>query len=261
MQSLSDAPAGGKYLRINGKDHYITPGAEVTVKPGEEVEAGDIVSSGMPNPAKIVEHKGIGEGRRYFVDAFRKALAANNITAHRRNLEVLARGLIGHVRLTAEMGDHNPEDIVGYDELERSWQPRPGHRVSAPNSALGKYLEKPVLHYSIGTQIRKSMIPTLKEFGVNQITVHAEPPPFQPEMIRGMDNLQHDPDWLTRQLGSNLKKSFLKGVHTAAVSDPMGTSYVPALADPVNYGRQGLVRGFELPKSRPGKSVLDGIGG
>ncbi len=251
VQSIADAPAGGKTVRIEGKDHYVPPGVDIHVKPGDEVEAGDVLSAGTPQPARIVEHKGIGEGRRYFIKAFGDAMRLNNLHANRRNLEILARGLINHVRLTEESGEYSPDDVVSYDQLEHDWVPRPGHRTAAAGSALGKYLEKPVLHYSIGTKVTKSMLPTLKEFGINDLTVHDEPPPFKPEMVRGLENLQHDPDWLTQQLGSNLKKSFLRSVHRGATSDSAGTSYVPALANPVHFGRRGLVRGFVDERVQP----------
>ena len=132
-----------------------------------------------------------------------------------------------------------------YDALEHSWEPREGHRVLNPKSAIGNYLEKPVLHYTIGTPIRPSMVKDLEEFGINQITVHNKPAPFQPHFVRGLENLQNDPDWMTRMLGSNLRKSTLQAVHRGAVSDEQSTSYVPSLAKAVDFGRKGAVRGYE----------------
>ncbi len=253
---ILDAPAGGQYVMIDGKKHFVPRGLDLKVKSGDEVEAGDILSEGLPNPAKVVEHKGIGEGRRYFMQTFRQAMKDAGMSGHRRNLELVARGLINHVRLTDEMGEYVPDDVVPYDQLEHSWQARPGTQKLAPKSALGKYLEVPTLHYSIGSRVSRGMLKDLAEFNVPSIDVHDDPPPFQPEMIRGMENLQHDPDWQTRMLGSNLEKSFLHGVHTGAKSNPLGTSYVPALVNPVNFGRQGLVHGFD-PKSIKTGSILD----
>lgn len=262
IHGVQEAPAGGYHLSIGGIKHFIAPGFPLKVKAGDQVEAGDVLSEGIPNPSKIVEHKGVGEGRKYFVHAFRHALKDAGISGHRRNIEVLARGLINHVRMTDEMGPHSPGDVVGYDQMEHSWEPREGVRTVNPKSAIGKYLEKPVLHHTIGTKIRPSMLKDFEDFGVKTLDVHDDPPPFEPEMIRGMENLSHDPDWLTKMLGSNIQKNLLADVHRGSVSDPAGTSYVPALANPVNFGRQGLVRGFRSeaapkPTMRPGGSVLD----
>ena len=191
----------------------------------------------LPNPAKIVEHKGIGEGRRYFTEAFRDATASAGIPAHRRNIELLARGLINHVRLTDEVGDHVPEDVVPYSTLERNYQPREGTRRLPPSQAKGKYLEEPVLHHTIGTPLRPRMIKELEDFGVKEVSVHDNPPPFQAEMVRGMANLGADEDWMTSMYGSGLKASLLRHTQRGATSDTRGSSFVPSIAQSVDFGR------------------------
>jgi len=230
VQGIREAPQGGHFVTINGEDHYVGRDYPVTVKIGDDVEAGDTLSEGIPNPAEIVKHKGIGAGREYFTKAFRKALQDSNTYGNRRNIELVSRGLINHVRLTEEMGDWAPDDVVPYQMLERQWKPRAGHFMSNPNSAVGKYLERPVLNHTVGTRIRPSMLADFKKFGVQNLVVHPEPPPFQPEMIRGMANVAHDPDWMTRMLGSYQQKSLLEGARRGSVADEAGTSYVPAIA-------------------------------
>jgi hypothetical protein len=232
---VADAPTGGKYLYINGQEHYVPAGAALKVKSGDTVEAGDVLSDGLPNVAKVVKHKGIGEGRRYFVEAFREANRVAGLNAHRRNVELLSRGLINHVRLTEEMGDYAPDDVVPYHTVEHSYRRRAGTEEKHPAAARNWYLEKPVLHYSVGTKIRPSVIKTLGQFGVKQVAVHRDPPPFEPEMLRGMDSLTVDPDWQTRQYGFGLKGGLLKAVSRGAVSDEAGTSFVPSLAGSVGF--------------------------
>jgi hypothetical protein len=91
------------------------------------------------------------------------------------------------------------------------------------------------------------MLVDLKEFGIDKVDVHDEPPPFEPEMIRGMYSLQHDPDWMTRMYGSGLKKSLLEGARRGAVSEERGTSFVPSISRSVDFGRipGGLVKSPE----------------
>lgn len=247
VSEVRKAPQGGHYVTVGDKKHYVGQDFEVKVKPGDMIEAGDVLSEGTPNPAEIVKHKGIGEGKKYFVQTFRKALTDSNTYGNRRNIELLARGLINHVRLTDEMGDWSPDDVIPYQALEAKWQPRPGYTVVPPKNAQGKYLERPVLHYSVGTRIQPSMLKNFERYGVENIHVHDEPPPFEPEMIRGMANVAHDPDWMTRMLGSYQKGSLLSGVHQGAVSDTGGTSYVPALAAGTGFAREGLTQGWKSP--------------
>jgi hypothetical protein len=60
-----------------------------------------------------------------------------------------------------------------------------------------------------------------------------------------MENLVHDPDWMTRQLGTNLRKGLLMGAHRGATSDETGTSFVPSLARSSEFGRVGKVKGWD----------------
>lgn len=236
VQRIEPAPAGGHYVTINDEKHYVGEGFGLKVKKGDEVEAGDMLSDGIPNPAIITKYKGVGEGRRYFVDEFRKAMATSGMQGHRRNIELLARGLINHVQLTDEIGDHVPDDIIPYSTLEHTYKPREGHERLTPKKAVGQYLERPVLHYTIGTKIRPSMLKNFEEFGVNEIPVHRDPPPFQSHMVRGMYQLQHDPDWMTQMYGSGLKKSLLESTARGATSEERGTSFIPSLATGTDFG-------------------------
>lgn len=251
VSAIEDAPAGGKYVWVGDKRHYVPEGVNLKVNKGDSVEAGDVLTEGFPIPGIVTELKGVGEGKRYFVNSFRRAMNDAGMKCNRRNVELLARGLINHVILTDEMGDHVPDDVIPYSTMEHIYEPREDHAVLHPSKAVGQYLEKPVLHYSIGTQIRPSVMKELQHFGVNEIAVHKDPPPFKPTMIRGMYSLQNDPDWMTRMYGSGLKESLLTATHRGAVSDEAGTSFVPSLSRAVDFGHIGAVRqpeaGIKLP--------------
>jgi hypothetical protein len=101
------------------------------------------------------------------------------------------------------------------------------------------------LHYTIGTRVTTGVQKDLDEFGIKQVHVHPEPPPFKPVMLRGITALQKDPDWATRHLGSGLEKATLDAVHRGATADAAGTSFVPALAlSPNTFARTGLTKGW-----------------
>jgi DNA-directed RNA polymerase subunit beta' len=245
VQEIRQAPQGGMYVVVDGEEHYVPADRKVTVKRGDALEAGDVVSDGMPSPAEVVKHKGVGEGRRYFVSAMQQVMKNSGMSPHRRNVELLARGLVNHVRLTDEYGAYVPDDVVPYSMLERNWTPRPGAVSGAPSSFAGHYLEKPVLHYSIGTKIGKSVSDNLKKYNITNVQAHKEPPPFRPEMVRGMSNISNDPDWMTRMLGSYQEKGLLQSVHRGLSSDAEGSSYVPALARGETFGVSGTTSGWQ----------------
>lgn len=249
VTDIKDAPAGGQHVFIDGKSHYVLPGFDLKVKIGDTVEAGDVISEGIPNPAEIVKHKGIGEGRRYFMQTFADAYRAGGMAANRRNIELVARGLIDHVEMTEEDNGRVPGDVVSYQQLESNWTPRPGAQRMRPDTAVGKYLERPVLHYTIGTRVTPSMLPQFQEFGVNDVEVHDEEPPFRPYMVRALSSIGHDEDWMTRFLGSNQKKSLLDAAHRGAVSDTNSTSFVPSLAEGINFGKTWPASVLKPPKT------------
>lgn len=247
VSGISPAPAGGFFVTVDGEQHHVRADNNLTVKKGDQLEAGDLLSDGIPHPAEFVKHKGIGEGRKQFVKAIRDAYKSGGFNLHRRNAELLGRGLIDHVRIDSELEGFNQDDIVPYSRLERDWQPRAGSLTTTAGNAKGMYLERPVLHYSLGTHIKPSVIAKLKQHGITDVLAHSEPPPFSPEMIRAQDNLQHDPDWMTRMYGSGLKGSLLDAAHHGSVSDPDGTSFVPSLARSVDFGSYKYV----TPSTRP----------
>jgi DNA-directed RNA polymerase subunit beta' len=244
VQEIREAPQGGYYVQIGGQDHYVPVDRKLQINRGDEIEAGDVLSDGIPNPAEVVKHKGIGEGRRYFVQAMRQVMQNSGIAPQRRNLELLSRGLVNHVRMTDEHASYSPEDVVPYSVLERNWQPRAGSVTGAPKSLTGHYLERPVLHYSIGTKVGKNVASTLDRYGIKQVEAHRQPPPFQPEMIRGMSNISNDQDWMTRMLGSYQQKGLLSSVHRGVTSDTAGSSFVPSLARGETFGVSGTTSGW-----------------
>lgn len=239
VDAIDDAPQGGKYIVIQGKQHWVPADVGINVAKGDTVDAGDVLSEGLPNPAEIVRHKGIGEGRRYFMQIFKGAMDSEKFKAHRRNVELLARGLVNHVRISDRDGppDTVPNDVVEYDNLTRGYQPRFGFKSMEPNKAVGLYLEAPVLHYSIGTRVSPKVAQQLKAYKVPSVSVHADPPSFEPEMTRAMETLSHSNDWMVRLGGFHLKKGLVESVHRARKSDTHGTSFIPALAQGSEFGK------------------------
>ena len=240
VQSVEKAPQGGQFVTVNNERHFIPSGYESFVKPGDRVEEGDIMSEGIPNPLEIVRHRGVGDGRLQFVNTFKKAFTDSGMSASRRNIEILARGLVNHVQVNDLDGpnDSLPGDVVEYTSIERDYRPRYGSRTSGPGSARGGYLERPVMQYSIGTRVTKSVAENLKKRGIKEVTYHADPPSFEPKMVRAMENLTVSPDWQVRMGGSFLQKGLLEAVHRGRPSATESVSFVPGLARSTDFGKR-----------------------
>jgi hypothetical protein len=138
---------------------------------------------------------------------------------------MIARAALNTVRITDPdgFGGYLPEDIVSYNKIEANYKPREDSKVSKvkdnDSNLLGKYIEQPVLHYSIGTRITPSVLKNLKEIDVDEVTVNDEPPGFEPVMVRAAEvTSKGEDDWLVRMQGSYLKAglidSAIKGLDT-----------------------------------------------
>jgi hypothetical protein len=100
-------------------------------------------------------------------------------------------------------------------------------------------MEKPALHYTIGTRVTPRVAKTLDAEGIKEITVHADPPPFVPHVSRILDIPGEDPDWRVRLSGFNLKRTFVDAASHGSFSPNDSTSYIPSLINPALLGKKG----------------------
>lgn len=244
VTSIKAAPQGGHYVAIKGTKNevveYIPSGFNVHVKLGTYVEAGDILSEGIVNPSDIVKHKGIGEGRRYYSDVMHKAFAEAGMGVNRRNFEIISKGAIDHVKITHPdgVGDYLPDTIVSYQGIEKNYKPSSTAKHLRIDQALGKYLEEPVLHLTIGTKLSSSLIALLKRHNITSVLVGDEPPPFAPSMLRLLDVPGEVPDWAHQLNSSYLEKRLIKGVNEGISSNLKGPSPILGISYGVGFGNK-----------------------
>jgi DNA-directed RNA polymerase subunit beta' len=240
VEKIEEAPQGGYNVTINDTPHYVGVDLPLRIKEGDEVEAGDQISGGILNPADVVRHKGIGEGRRYFADRLTQAFRDSGLDANRRNVEVLSRALIDHVAIqeTEGMGHYLPGDVVSYANMAHTYKPRRDAVHVAPQQAVGKYLESPALHHTLGTRITKKMATQLKKHGVGQVMAHQNPPGFVSNMVSVVKVPEFTDDWMARLSSNYLKTRLLDDVQRGSTSNIHGLHPVPGLAKGVEFGRQ-----------------------
>lgn len=237
---IDKAPQGGHYIEIDGERHYSAANREPGVKLGQTVEAGQALDDGVVSPADAVKYRGVGEGRRYFLNQLRTTLKDNGIGADRRNLEVLARASINHVQIDDPDadGDMLPDDIVRYDHYEHNYTPPKTTQTLPVDKAVGKYLQRPVLHYSLGTRITPGVAQELKDVGETDIDVDDEAPKFASHMVRLMENPSYGSDWMSQLGSSYVKGNLLDNVHRGgATSNIHGASPLPGLAYGMEFGK------------------------
>jgi DNA-directed RNA polymerase subunit beta' len=239
VEDVRKAEQGGHYVKVGGKEYYVHADLNPTVKKGDTVEAGDDLSDGVPHPQQLVKLRGLGEARRVYADALHEAFNASGVDASRRNVQAVVAGLLNWAKVTNPdgIGDNVVDDIAPFNRLVHGYKPRANAQLTAPKQAVGKYLEEPVLHYTPGTRVNSKVLNHLQKYGIKDVTVHDDPPDFEPEYVRSVLSVYHDPDWQTRLAGFYTSSAFQKAVQRGAESDTNSTSYYPALAKGVGFGK------------------------
>lgn len=242
VQRIEDAPQGGKYVTVGDQQHYVLPGYDLAVKPGDEVEAGDQLSDGIVDVSDVVRLRGLGEGRKYLADRLGQAYQESGYgRPNRANLELVARSALDHVRVDDPegLGDYLPDDLASYNRLSATYEPATDARMVAPRDAGKQYLQSPALHFTVGTQLTPKMVKTLEDAEVAQVAVSASEPKFRPEMVRLRAASHNTNDWLARlssnYLGSGLADSAERSRDTQLDENP---HFAPRLMQGKDFGKQ-----------------------
>ena len=248
VESIREAPQGGYYVKLGTHTHYVLPNRELLVSEGDIVEAGDVLSEGLADPKDIVRLKGLGEGRRYYTERLHKMLEDSGFGNERRNVEILARAALNHVRIDdSEDSAYLPDDVVFYNSLQSNHEPAKDARTfrgAEIDQARGLLLERPVLHYTIGTRLTPKVLQRIKDSGMEAVVASDKKPSFEPFMIPLRRSSHAGDDWMAKQhtsyLTKNLQDSALRGEDTDTENN---IHFAPRLARGVGFGTQSTTTG------------------
>ena len=239
--AISVAPQGGHIVRVGEAEHYVPQHLPLLVKNGQTVEAGTPLSQGVMRPDDIVRLRGLGEGRRYMATRFKEMLDDSGTEADSRNVEMLARASVNHVRILdtdQSEGGILPDDVVPYDEQERHYEPPEDALPGKPSTSLGQFLHTPALHYSIGTRITPSVAERLEKTGFDKVLVSPNAPGFTPEMPRLQTATFAQPDWMAAMGTSYLKRQLSQRAQRGQDSNiKSNIHFAPRLAVGEDFGR------------------------
>lgn len=240
IKAVTAAPQGGHFIDIEKHRLHVGHGLPLYVGAGDSVEAGDVLSAGIPKPDEVVAYKGLGAGRSYVVDQLSKIYKNAGINVDRRHLEVLAKSTLNHVQID-EINDEDSArhglvkgDIINYNRFTQLVSNDP--TKVAVDKTEGKYLGEAVLHHLAGTRISKEMIKEFKDAGITQIRTSMRAPLVKPIMEPATRNPLLNPDWLVRLGHRYLKQSILEGAQLGQTSNLHGTHPLPGLVMGAEFG-------------------------
>lgn len=226
VESINKAPQGGFDLKISGSSHYVPPNRTLKVKPGQNIERGDVLSSGVPSPSDIIKHKGIGAGRQHLVHALKDVYDDAGIKVDQKHLEMAARSQINYVKALDKVGDILPGEIVPYQAARKAFI---GSGSTTPVSkSIGKVLTQPALHHMPGTTISSSMAKELRAAGLKSIETSETSPKFEPVAVAASRTPLLNPNWMQR-LGWRYQKQTLIDAATSGEKAEL-TGYNPISA-------------------------------
>ncbi len=239
VTEVREAPQGGHYITVNNKRHFVLPGFDLLVKAGDSVEAGEQLSDGLVSPDDVVRLRGLGEGRRYYADRLETILQDSGQPPDRRNIELIARAAVDHVRVEDpdEDSDFLPDDLVRESEFLRRYKPPEDTKDTPVDQLKGRYLQQPVLHYTVGTRITPKVVDRMRKAGVERAFASGSAPTFKPDMQRLRTATHADRDWLASLSTSYLGKQTINAAERGDETNIQSNyHYAPRLAAGVEFG-------------------------
>lgn len=237
VERIDPAPQGGHYVIIAGQKAYVAAGLNVTVRAGDMVRAGDVISEGTPRPDEVVRYKGLGAGREYVVEKLQGIYKDSGVDVDRRHLEILAKSTLNHLRVEdvpANTLGVVRGDIIDYNQFRRAVQG--SVQVVPLDSALGKHLGAAALHHLPGTRVTPALAEELRRAGIREVSVAMVAPKVTPIMAPATGNPLLNPDWLVRAGFRKLKQGLLEGAQQGHTTDIRGTNPVPAMVFNPEFG-------------------------
>jgi hypothetical protein len=198
------------------------------------------LSDGVVNPADVTRLRGIGEGRKFLANTLKEAYTDDDKGfINKIHMEVLARSLNSNVKIDdhTQFKDHVPGDIISVGLAQKSYSPE-GAKETLVNQAAGKYLAKPYLHYSMGTQLTPKMIEEIDFCGVKKVKTTDQEPPFSPVMVRLDDAPAVKDNWLSRLYSIHLKKKIMSSTHRGEEAEIHGTDFIPSYIRGTEFGKK-----------------------
>lgn len=238
VTEISKAPQGGWNLFVGDEEHYVPQKRTIKVKKGDSVKKGQVLTDGIINPSEVVRLRGMGPARifftKYYKEMYSKAYGKN---IHQKHFETFARGVLNYVTVedSEDSEDILPGDKITIQKANKMFKPKKVEK-SAPKNAIGKWLAKPYLHYTIGAEVDEDLVADLNKMNIKEIQVTPVQPAFNPVMLRLNAVADADSDWMRRLGGERLRASLLKAVQKGEESDIHGTSFIPGLAYGSEFG-------------------------
>lgn len=251
VDNVEGAESGGLYVDVVNEDqkksrHFVAPDQDLLVDEGEEIKRADKLSTGIPDPSKMVNLVGINETRKRLTDELKSAYEGFDIDDG--IFETVVRGVTDLVRVKdpGDSDEYVPGDYASFSDVHAKNQEE---KVQKPvNDAVGDPAARDYnTRYAMvreGEEISENQAKQLQQDGIDQVEVAKDPIKFRPEM-KGINSINnYRPDWLTRIGFNRIQQALEEGVSQSHESELHGYDPIPGFAYGSEFGEQKLPGGY-----------------
>lgn len=235
VTEVKEAPQGGTYVVVGITKHYVPPDLRVTVKEGARLERGDALSSGVPKPNEVMQHKGLGVGRKYYTDKLHSVFEDSITSVDKRHFEMLAKAQLSHATVAEDpKGILLRGDVVHYNAIKDRLQ-EDTEEVDVSKSE-GEVLADHYFEFMAGTTVTKSVKEELAKRGVKKLTVTKDAPTLDFLMKPVTHAPLLNPDWMSRLAHQYLSKTVKDASSFGEVANVHGYHPIPAFVHGTEFG-------------------------
>lgn len=219
VDRIHKTPLGDYEVFIDSERHFVPRIQGLLVKQGDPIESGQKLSTGVINPRKLINLRGMGEGRKYLSSELRDIYGGG---LDPRHFDIVSRNLLKYVTVD-HPGDtgHLPGDVLTLDMVAKDLQSQ-AHNVHVDN-AEGRTLAKGVLELTPGTVLDGNHIKNLKEQGVDKVNVSSTGLKVSPVVPGLQTSKLLDKNWISRLSFAKLKNTIQEAAALGSSSDVHST--------------------------------------
>lgn len=220
---------------VNEKAHFVPINQELVVKKGDQVKMGDPLSTGVVNPRKLVELRGIGTGREYVAKELRDIYGGG---LDPRHFEIISKNLLKY----AVVNDPGHTGLLPGDKVDintiRKYLEKDSKEVPI-NKAEGAVLAKGISSLVPGTLLDGNHIDALKDLGVEKVHVSNSGLKVTP-LVPGLETAKMlDKNWVSKLSFSRLRDSLKESAAVNSESDIHSTDPIASYMMGNEFGEGG----------------------
>lgn len=206
-------------IYVNGVPHFVSREQDLSVKKGDDVLAGNAMSTGTVNPRKLVSLQGVGAGRLYMAKKLRDIYGSGLDTRH---FDLIARNMIKYVTVN-DPGTTGflPGQEVDINAIQHHL--KDSSETVPISQAVGRTLSHGILEETPGTYLTQNHVDSLALRGIGSVKVSNSGLKVTP-IVPGLQSAKLlDPSWLSKLAFNKIRQTIQESAAIGSESEVHST--------------------------------------